>query len=161
MLKKPVVFLILLLIVSCDSNSVFSSYESLDSKWEGRTSVDFTFQAPDTIQPYNLFINVRNNEKYPFSNLFLIVNMEFPNGNAVTDTLEYQMTKPDGSWLGEGFTSLKENKLWYKENVIFPVSGEYEIRIEHAMRINGKVDGVKILEGVKDVGVKIEKAVKQ
>jgi len=51
---------------------------------------------------------------------------------------------------------VKENKLWYKENVIFNESGDYTVNIQHAMRENGKVNGVEALEGITDIGFRIE-----
>ena len=40
---------------------------------------------------------------YKYSNLFLITEMQFPHGRTISDTLEYNMARPDGSWLGTGF----------------------------------------------------------
>ncbi|WP_340201209.1 gliding motility lipoprotein GldH [Ascidiimonas sp. W6] len=156
MLRQFSYFTILFLLVSCDSKSVYSSFESVDNSWKEGEKISFDFKSPDSIQKYNLYVLIRNDENYAFSNLYLIVGMDFPNGNRVVDTLQYEMAKPDGTWLGEGFTSLKESKLWYKEDIIFSVQGEYKVQIEHAMRINGKVEGVKTLEGIKDIGFKIE-----
>jgi gliding motility-associated lipoprotein GldH len=66
------------------------------------------------------------------------------------------MAKPNGELLGSGFTDIKENKLWYKEGIVFNESGEYTINIQHAMRENGKVNGVVNLEGITEVGFRIE-----
>ena len=161
MIKKCLITIGVLFFMSCDSKSIFSEYQTINNGWKKNESIDFSFSAPDTISKYHLFIQVRNDEKYGFSNLFLITHMNFPNGDVVSDTLEYEMAKPNGEWLGTGFSSVKESKLWYKENVIFPNSGEYNIQIEHAMRINGSVDGINSLSGIKDVGIKIEKATLQ
>ena len=158
MFKRCLLLCSIILIISCDSKSVFSEYQSVSNTWGKEELLTFNFNAPDTINKYNLFINLRNNETYKFSNLFLIVNMEFPEGRTIVDTLEYEMAKPNGEWLGKGFSKLKENKLWYKEDVIFPNSGIYNIQIGHAMRINGRVDGLLSLDGIKDVGISIEKA---
>ena len=84
--------------------------------------------------------------------------MNFPNGKTITDTLEYQMAKPNGELMGEGFTDVKENKLWYKEGVRFDEIGDYSIIIQHAMRNNGEVNGVDNLKGITDVGFRIEPA---
>ena len=67
------------------------------------------------------------------------------------------MAEPDGSWLGEGFGDLKENKLWYKENIQFNETGTYTFKVKQAMRRNGDVDPISDLEGIKDVGLRIEK----
>ena len=74
----------------------------------------------------------------------------------VKDTLEYRMAKPNGEFLGTGFSDIKENKFWYKEHVVFQEAGEYQFDIQHAMRENGKVQGVENLEGITDVGLRIE-----
>lgn len=146
------------IIVSCDSKRVFDEYESLPGQWHKDSAVTFTVQGLDTTKTYDLFINVRNNNDYKYSNLFLITNMNFPNGKVIADTLEYEMAYPNGKWMGQGFTDLKENKLWYKENVEFPEIGTYTINIRHAMRQNGKVEGIENLQGITEVGFRIEKS---
>lgn len=153
MLGFAVVFLSL---VSCDSNSVFDEYKSVSNKWNKDSIITFKVNPPDTINAYNVFVNLRNTNDYKYSNLFLIVATKFPNGKVIMDTLEYRMAKPNGEFLGTGFSDLKENKLWYKESVIFQEGGEYQFDIQHAMRENGKVQGIENLEGITDIGLRIE-----
>jgi len=145
------------ILASCDANGVYDQYESIPNQWNKDAVVSFKVQTPDTINGYNLFVNLRNNKDYKYSNLFLIVALDFPNGKTVKDTLEYKMAKPNGAFLGTGFSSIKENKLWYKENFTFKEAGEYIINIQHAMRENGKANGVKELEGITDVGFRVER----
>ncbi|THD69381.1 gliding motility lipoprotein GldH [Robertkochia marina] len=149
---------LLIMLGSCSGNNIaFAEYKTIGDGWDKDQAVNFNFRAPDTLNRYNLFINLRNDEKFSFSNIFLIVDMEFPQGKVITDTLEYEMARPDGEWLGKGFTDLKENKLWYKEAVQFPDTGSYEVKILHAMRKNGNVEGVRSLQGITDVGISIER----
>lgn len=138
---------------------VKSEYRTTDNgSWNKEDILEFTFTEIDSIQKYDIFINVRNDETFQYNNLFLIAELNFPDGNTVTDTLEYEMALPDGTWLGKGFGSLKENKLWYKENIVFPSTGVYTLRVAHAMRKNGSVNGVENLEGITDVGFEIVKS---
>ena len=156
-------FLLILIVISClscDSNRVFDEYKSVSKQWNKDSIVAFKVNPPDSMNAYNVFINLRNTKDYKFSNLFLIVSTKFPNGKVIKDTLEYRMAKPNGEFLGTGFTDVKENKLWYKENVVFKESGEYQFTIQHAMRENGKVDGIVNLDGITDVGLRIEKILK-
>ena len=67
------------------------------------------------------------------------------------------MALPNGEWLGTGFGDVKESKLWYKEGVKFTEPGEYQVNIRQAMRKNGNVSGIENLEGITDVGFRIEK----
>ena len=151
------------LITSCDSDAVFDQYKSVPNQWHKDSIVSFNFKAPDTIQNYNLYVNLRNTDAYKFSNLFLIVELNYPNGKAVKDTLEYKMAAPNGELLGTGFSDLKENKLWfrgYKEPFKFNEEGDYSVAIQHAMRNNGDVNGVENLQGITDIGFRVEQAQK-
>ncbi|MCG2417620.1 gliding motility lipoprotein GldH [Aequorivita sp. F47161] len=151
-------FLITIFFVSCESNTVYSEIRAMDDHWGAEEVVAFTLPQLDSLKQYNLFVNIRNTNEYKFNNLFLIVSMNFPHGKTVTDTLEYRMANPDGSWIGQGIGDVKENKLWYKENVRFLEPGNYTVTIGQAMRNNGEVEGVTKLEGVTDVGFSIEEA---
>lgn len=151
--------LILAITVSCDSNRVFDEYKSVPDEWNKDNKIEFKITPPDSINAYNLFVNLRNTEAYKYNNLFLIVELDYPNGKTLKDTLEYKMANPDGTFLGTGFTDVKENKLWYKgykDPFVFNESGEYTINIQHAMRQNGIVNGIDKLEGITDVGFRIE-----
>ncbi len=157
--KLSRIFIFLLFgLTSCDSNRVFDEYKSVTNQWHKDSVIQFSINPPDSIKPYNLFINIRNSNDYKFSNLFLIVEINYPNGKGVIDTLGYIMAKPNGEFLGTGFSDIKENKLWYKESFVFSEMGEYNINIQHAMRENGNIKGVENLEGITDVGFRIEQA---
>lgn len=161
-MRNSIAFIALLfLVVSCDTAIVTSKTKPLPGVWNKDDVVDFEIPKLDSLKKYNVFLHVRNSNEYKFNNLFLIVSMDFPHGKTVTDTLEYRMANPDGTWLGEGIGSIKENKFWYKEGVSFYEEGTYTISIEQAARNNGEVDGVTNLEGITDVGFSVEEALQQ
>lgn len=150
--------LIILCLISCDSKRIYDSYVSISNQsWEKENTISFSFTVRDTIEQRNLFINIRNNNSFAFSNLFLITELNFPNGKKIVDTLEYEMTDVSGRFLGSGLTEIKENKLFYKENVVFPNLGDYNLSISQAMRKNGETAGIKALDGITEVGFRIEK----
>lgn len=156
-LKNSILFIVMLLmIVSCDKSSVFDEYKSVGNAWHKDSIVTFELPQLDSKKLYNLFINVRDNDDYPFNNLFLIVSLEQPNKQVKVDTLEYQMTNPDGTLLGDGFSDIKESKLFYKDKENFTQKGVYKIHIKHATRQTGKIEGVTSLPGISDVGFRIE-----
>jgi gliding motility-associated lipoprotein GldH len=143
-------------LVSCDKSQVFDEYHTFDDGWKKNSIINFTFDQEASKKPYNLFINIRDNDDYEFSNLFLIVKLEQPDGLIKVDTLEYQMANPDGGLLGEGFSDIKESKLWYKEKMLFPKKGKYKLSIQQAVRQTGKVKGVEKLDGITEIGFRIE-----
>ncbi len=143
-------------LVSCDEKRIFDEYKSVGSAWNKDSIVSFDLPKLETYKPYNLYLNLRNNDNYPFNNIFLLVSLENPDGLTKVDTLEYAMANNDGTLLGEGFSDTKESKLFFKENQIFNKKGQYKIRIQQAVRQNGKVKGEKELNGVTEVGFRIE-----
>lgn len=160
--KKSIQIVLLFVLVvgltSCEKNRVFDAYKSIpDGTWHKDSIMKFSVSSNDTLSKNNIYINLRNNKDYDFSNLFLIVGIEFPNHYQIIDTLEYEMTSLEGRYLGNGMTDVKENKLEYKTNVTFPVSGIYQFRIQHAMRKTKSIEGLEYLNGITDVGLQIEK----
>lgn len=151
-----IAFLCFLFLFSCDKKRVFDEYKNVGNAWHKDSIVTFDLPQLDAKKKYNLFVNVRDNDDYPYSNLFLIVSLEQPNRQVKVDTLEYLMTNPDGTLLGEGFSDVKESKLFYKDGESFPQKGIYKIHIRHAVRQTGKVDGVERLKGISDIGFRIE-----
>jgi len=150
--------LLLTVLGSCDTNRVFDEYTAIpDGVWSKENTPNFSFAIQDTIDKHHLFINIRNNHNYEFSNLFLITKLSFPDGHKIIDTLEYDMADPTGRFLGTGFTDIKESKLFYKEKITFPIRGEYAINISQAMRKSNDIEGIENLTGITDVGFRIEK----
>jgi len=155
-----VTVLLLVLVLSCDSKAVFDEYKAVSNAWNIGNELTYTFEAPDTTNNYNLFVNLRNNKDYEFNNLYVITSLEYPNGKTYIDTLEYRMAAPDGSLLGTGFSDIKENKLWYKGHKdVFKFSevGSYTFKVQQAMRKYGAVEGLQDLQGVTEVGFRVEK----
>jgi len=155
--KVGIVLLFIVTLISCDSNRVYDNYHTISNGWNIDDSILFEISDVDSITPYNIFITLRNTNEYKYSNLFLITRMDFPNGKQLTDTLEYTMATPEGKWLGTGFDDVKENKLWYKEGVRFRESGTYNFSIKHAVRKNGSITGDQQLEGITEVGLRVER----
>lgn len=128
-------------------------------RWPASQKVNFELPQLDSIQPYTIYLNIRNTNSYPFSNIFLIAELEYPYGKTKVDTLEYRMANPDGTWLGTGIGSIKDSKLTYLENFKFKEEGTYKLSVSQAVRNNGEKQGVSQLEGITDVGYSIEKTI--
>ena len=142
---------IVVLMAACDSHSVFDKYKPINKGvWNKDSLVVFNVPVTDTLQNHNFYINVRNNVDYRYSNLWLFVTIEQPDGEAVKDTFEMVLADPSGKWLGEGFGGLKTRKAIYRRNVFFPRSGDYTISLQQGMRNDE-------LKGISDVGVRVEK----
>lgn len=155
----PIKFTLLLfagfmLLLSCNKNSVFSDYRVLKgSKWHQDSILRFDLTVPDSTKIYNLFLDVRNEGRYPYSNLWLFVKIIPPKGKVVNDTIELTLATPEGKWLGYGLGDLYDMKYPYKQTTFFPNAGYYRFEVRQGMRTE---DGV--LKGIHDFGITLDRS---
>jgi len=143
---------LLAIFSACDNNSVFVEYKSLPkSGWNKDSLVVFTIPVTDTLHNYNLYINVRNDVNYSYSNLWLFIEINQSGGKEIKDTFELSLAYPTGKWLGEGWGGKKTRQVIYRRDVYFPVSGTYKIKLQQGMRETN-------LQGISDIGIRVEKA---
>ena len=153
------IFIALLLIFfSCNSNIDFIDYNSVNGSWQKDSIQKFSFEL-NSIQKesYKTYINLRINNEYKFSNIFLIVSLRDTLSLIHKDTLQFKLAEKSGKFLGNKRINLIENSLLHKEKISLDNNKKYFVSIEHAMRIINKVGGLEYLDGVIDVGYKIEK----
>ncbi|MEN8118269.1 MAG: gliding motility lipoprotein GldH [Bacteroidota bacterium] len=142
---------IVVIFFACDVNRVFEDYRPVpDGKWHKDSLMVFNIPVTDTVQNNNLYVNIRNDVKYSYSNLWLFIEIIQPGGTAVKDTFEMVLADSSGKWLGEGFGGLKTRQAVYRRNVFFPASGDYTVNVQHGMR-------EEVLDGISDVGFRVEK----
>ena len=137
-------------VISCDSNKLYEENLPVDDDgWHYDDIKSFQFDITDTLSPLNLYINVRTSTDYAFSNLFMYLHSDYPNGYSDKDTLEFILAEPSGKWLGESSGTVVENKIMIFKGGRFTTPGTYEFRLEHAMR-------QKVLPEILDVGFRVE-----
>ena len=138
--------------IGCTDNlTLFEENKSIaEANWDSEEVFKFETSIPDTINGYNVYLNLRNAGNYPYSNIFLFVNTYFPSGTIDKDTVEIMLASPDGKWMGKGLGDIWDNRILFKRNVTFPEKGNYRFEISQAMRLNP-------LPGITDAGMRIEK----
>jgi len=139
---------------SCGRNVVFTDSSEMPGKtWKLEDKPAFSIQVKDTLDRNNIYFIIRTGSSYPYRNIYLFVTISSPDGKSITDTLHYDLADEKGNWYGKGFSDIHELQLPYKTGVFFPVSGTYQITIQHGMRIAD-------LKGVYDFGLRVEKTPK-
>ncbi|MGQ0826831.1 MAG: gliding motility lipoprotein GldH [Bacteroidota bacterium] len=152
---KSIVLLVSILclfLISCDEKRIYEENREIPgSAWSSGNGLTFEVDVKDPSTPTNFYINVRNADGYPFSNLYLFVKTTFPNGIISADTLECVLADENGKWLGNGLGDIYDNQIPFKKNVRFPLPGKYTFEIKHGMRSD-------VIPLIMDVGLRIEKA---
>ncbi len=149
--------IILLGILSCSQSYEKQKTVDFEKQYWHRDSIVSLQFIPEANQKYNLSFLIRNDNEYPYSNLFLIGSIS-DGKNKIVDTLEYDMADAEGNWLGTGVGEIKESKLVFKKNYLFKDTIPYIISVQHAVRKTGNIKGDKIAKGITNVGIIIEKS---
>lgn len=141
----------LLIITACDQSLVFEAHRALPLEgWHYKEKVVFEAPINDTTSLHNLYIDVRNTTDYGFSNFFLFLDIQFPDGKTLRDTIECILADRTGKWTGKGFGKIRSNRFLFRTDVWFPEQGTYVFKMEQAMR-------TEVLEGISDMGLRIER----
>jgi gliding motility-associated lipoprotein GldH len=152
-MKSIVVLIISIAFLSCNQNIVFNDYTRIGETegWARNIPIKFEVDITDTNQPYDIYVNVRQATGYPYSNLFLHLNTEYPDRKNYTDTLECLLANERGEWLGDGAGDLWDNKILFKKAVKFNALGKHIFTFKQGMRLDP-------LPLILDIGLTIEKS---
>ena len=157
-IKKLFIVVFAIIFSGCNNNIIYSEFISHGESWSLNKKVKFTIDRNlfTTENDYNIYIHLRNNNEYQYNNIFLIGTIKDSINIIEKDTLEYAMADSEGKWLGKGFLSLKESKLWWKVKYNFPLVNSIVFEIDQVIRKNGNQFPDKDLKGIVDIGLSIE-----
>jgi gliding motility-associated lipoprotein GldH len=144
--------LLVLAFTACNLDSVYEkSVDISKGDWSKNQVIKFEIPVTDTINGNDMYFSIRNNNEYPYKNLFLFITTLSPKGISKKDTLEITLADDRGKWSGRGFGGIWSNEPVFKKDVRFPSAGTYTIEVVQAMRD-------QLLKGILDVGIKVERA---
>ncbi len=139
-------------LYSCDEPALYEEYVAIpDQGWHQDSVVTFEVMIEDTASAYRVGWHLRNNNNYPYSNIFLFREVTSQRGREFADTAEFMLADPYGKWLGKGVGELKTNSWPFKDQLLmFKQPGAYVFKLQQAMY-------PEYLQGLEDVGLSIYK----
>ena len=157
MMRFLLTCLIFSCMLSCESNIVFIKYNSVNGAWQKDSVQNFSFQNEDKSILTNTYLILRFNEKYRYDNIFVIITVNNSSEIISRDTIEYRVADNFGKLIGSKMINIYELNLPHKMDFQLMPKENYFINVEHAMRNIKETLGVETLEGVLDIGYKLEK----
>ncbi len=141
----------MLFFLACQNTVVFQGQKAIPGlSWHYKDTLVFEASIEDTLSLHKMHLDIRNSIDYRYSNLFIFLDIEFPDGRILRDTLECVLADRRGQWTGRGFGQLRFNRLMFRDDVWFPTKGIYTFRLLQGMRDDE-------LYGISDAGIRIEK----
>ncbi|GAB6395536.1 MAG: gliding motility lipoprotein GldH [Bacteroidales bacterium] len=99
--------------------------------------------------PYNVILEIRNNNLYPYQNLWVFYREELPGGAVRQDTVQCMLANDWGKWYGKGI-SLFESFFPIRSGYTFPIAGQYTFSFRQGMRSD-------TLAGIQEIGLRVER----
>jgi gliding motility-associated lipoprotein GldH len=148
------IFLLELLFFACSDSGVLidESHNFPTTGWIQKQPLQFKVNIPVDSASYALYVVVRQNNSYPFYNLYFSPSILDESGKTLQRGLaEAILYDPKtGKPKGAGFGDIYEKKFLVYPSLKFPKKGVYNIRIEQSMRVD-------TLTGMASFGLRLEK----
>jgi len=145
------VFSLAMILYSCGQKDFFvRNYPVENELWPVEHFYRFEVPVTDTSGVYNIYLQVRNDGRYEYSNLWLFVRTNSPTGASLRDTVECRLADEHGRWAGRGSGGRFSLEIPLRYRVRFPNPGLYLFEIDHGMRDQE-------LKYITDIGLRIEK----
>ena len=147
-------FSIFFLIIGCkDESTIHSAYIETNGFWLKDVPIKANLEISES--PIDIYLFLKLNEEYPFSNIYLLSNLENNNLN-LTDTISFRFDDAENKNLLSKQTRIKTFKIPIHKNI--NVSGETLVEVSHAVRYIDSVGAVLKLQGILDVGILVNKS---
>jgi gliding motility-associated lipoprotein GldH len=149
MKRNLLIILCSVLLAGCQRGVIYTQFVELpQSGWDAQQAITFTPTITDTITDYQLQLTLRHNDRYPYQNMWMFVEI-IQDSLLVQpiDTIECYLANERGEWQGGGICQY-ELPMIYDNNYRFKNSGTYHISIKQGMRSEQ-------LQGITAIGIKI------
>jgi gliding motility-associated lipoprotein GldH len=139
------------LLGACSEKPFFDKTYAFDGKvWEQRVRPTFEVNIQDTAKYYDFVLTLRTTADYSYSNLWVFLNSETPNGITAREPFQFHIANPDGSWIGQKSGTMVDNQMIFKKRK-FPIKGKYKFSIEQGIT-------EKVVDQVMDINLWLQEA---
>jgi len=127
--------LFLTIVISCQSPVIFDEVvEFGENGWHKEEVAEFNVDIKDTSLIMDVGMTFLHGEDYPYSNLWLFIDMEYEDSLMAKDTIEFFMSEVSGKWLGDKQGNGYEFSILYQHGVKVGKPGNYNFKITQGMR---------------------------
>ena len=124
---------ILLLLSACGKVPHYEkSYSFKKKEWTRDIKPSFEVDINDIDKKYNFTVLLRTTTDYNYSNLWIFLKTEAPDGTSAREPFQIHLANPEGAWLGNKTGTVVETALYFKERKL-PLKGKYTFIIEQGI----------------------------
>ena len=142
------------LILSCkDKGTLYLSHIETKGAWLKNEPLKASLEINEG--PIDIYLILKLNEDYPFSNIYLLSSISNPNLK-ITDTIYFKFDYSENKSLLSRQMRIKTFKIPIRKNM--NLNEKTSVEISHAVRFIDSTEPVMKLEGILDVGILVNKS---
>ncbi len=132
-MKKLVFIFIIVLAASCTTLDVYEKSKTFPTQtWSNKDSANFKFEIADTNSFYNFYLVLRHQEKYPYKNIWLSLNVISPKD---TSNFNREFALADNTkWLGSTIDDITDHRIIFNPQPVKLKKGTYNFTLKQIMR---------------------------
>ena len=147
MRKAILIAITSVLLIGCQQGVVFTEFKDITLQgWNADSIAVFDAALTDSVGQYEMQINIRHTDRYPYQNLWLFIEVAQDSITLRRDTIEAQMANERGEWYGGGMRQYTLPLLYLQDITL--EEGTYQVSVQQGMR-------EEWLRGIDAVGVKV------
>ncbi len=151
MIRNLLLLLATGILISCSDDAYYREYVDFNStRWNQDSIVQFKVNVDDISRPFMVGVELRHNDEYPYSNLYLFRTISSSDGVEYTDTVNYTLANSSGAWVGKGMGEVKTMKYPFARKTLqLNHPGEFTFTFQQGMRDEN-------LPGILSLGLSLE-----
>ena len=146
------IFLVAIIIISCDSKQVYENTVDFNNTyWLADSVKSFAIDIIEAESENNILFSIRNGVKYPHRNIYIYYTISDSTNKILDEELrDFQLFHPKSGYpFGNGSGNIREHNFDLLMGYEFPYAGHYKISFEQYMRYDS-------LPHVYSIGLRIE-----
>jgi gliding motility-associated lipoprotein GldH len=142
---------LILCICACTTVDLYEKSVTIPGHaWKRSFRPSFEFTIKDTASLYEVFLVLRHNEKYNYSNIYVNIYIQAPGRDSLVKIRrDLLLATNEKGWLGTGMDDIYEHRIKLTEPEPFK-AGTYTFSLEQIMREDP-------LKNVLNAGIRVEK----
>lgn len=137
---------------SCSSLDIFEQSVFFPKhEWDSKTEPSFNFEVKDTVSNYHIYVVIRHEDAFHYSNLWLNVLTQAPGETPKSQKVNLQLANNTSGWLGTGMDDVFDHRIRITRVPIHLKKGVYHFTLQQIMREDP-------LPNILNAGIRVEKA---
>lgn len=143
-------------LVACGKEKTIfeKDYDLKNGHWTYADTLDFTFNITDTMEIYDIVLDIKHKTNYPMQNIYTNIYTKFPSGERVKQLLSLDIADNTGKWEGKCSGDNCSYALKIQENAFFNAAGAHTITLEQFTRQDSLPSIERIGLRIVDKGIK-------